>query len=108
MLQKFIVAQTVFVAIVDEVLNEKVSARTRVSVGSRKEKNMSDRPSTSHGPNSLPDDLNGRVVRFLLVEAVDELVEGLVRRCFELWEVVAQVGDFIHRVFTLKPAKQRT
>lgn len=42
MLQKFIVAQTVFVAIVDEVLNEEVSARTRVSAWSLKEENTLD------------------------------------------------------------------
>lgn len=49
-----------------------------------------------------PDDLNCRIVGFLLAQSIDELVESFVRGRLELGEVVAQVGYFIHRIFTFK------
>lgn len=53
-----------------------------------------------------PDDLNCRIVRFLLVQSVDKFMERLVRRRLKLGQIVAQVWDLVYRIFTFKRAEK--
>lgn len=101
-LKKFVIAQTVFVTIVDEILHEKIPAGTRVSVRQGEIIQSSINHRFDSKKYFSPDDLNGRIVRLFFIEAINKLVKRFVRRRLELWDVVAQVGNLVHRVFTFK------